>query len=114
MSKLSMADAIEILHPDTTAKKLIEIEYYHGFNGQKAKIEAVNEACLIACEAMQKQIPVEHHHTVVNTITPDDLDNGDNKIRVSICPCCLGAIMTVENEYPRYCTWCGQAIDWSR
>ena len=45
-------EAYEILHPDTTRQKLAEIEYYGGFAGQQKAIEAVNEACVVACEAI--------------------------------------------------------------
>ena len=45
-------EAYEILHPDTTIQKLAEIEYYGGFAGQQKAIEAVNEACVVACEAI--------------------------------------------------------------
>ena len=51
---------------------------------------------------------MEHHHTIVCECS------GGEKIRTSICPNCLGCIMTVEEEYPRFCAWCGQAIDWSK
>jgi hypothetical protein len=57
-------------------------------------------------DAIDKQIPMEHHHTKVGTTTGE-------KARLSICPSCLGCIITVEDEFPRFCTWCGQAIDWS-
>lgn len=53
-----------------------------------------------------REIPMEHHHTVVNKCS------GGEKVRTSICPNCLGCIMTVEEEFPRFCTWCGQAIKW--
>jgi hypothetical protein len=45
-----------ILHPDTTLVALADIEYYAGFNGEKAKLEAVNEACRVACEALDRCI----------------------------------------------------------
>ena len=53
-----------------------------------------------------REIPMEHHHTVVNKCS------GGEKVRTSICPNCLGCVMTVEAEFPRFCTWCGQAIKW--
>lgn len=56
--------------------------------------------------ALDKQIPMEHHHTVVGVCS------GGEKVRTSICPSCLGCIMTVEEEFPRFCAWCGQAIAW--
>jgi len=52
-SKEMVQDAIDILHPDTTAQKLTEIEYYGGFNGKSAAIEAVNSVCRVACSIMQ-------------------------------------------------------------
>lgn len=58
-----------------------------------------------AIEALEKQIAKEHHHTKVFSC--------NSKARESICPSCLGVIITAENEYPKYCTWCGQKIDWS-
>ena len=51
---MTVQEAIRILHPDTTAEALAEIEYYAGFSGQDAKMEAVNDACIIACEVMAK------------------------------------------------------------
>lgn len=67
-----------------------------------AKIKAIN----IAIEALEKQDPMEHHHTIVGECS------GGEKVRTSICPNCLGCIMTVEEEFPRFCAWCGQAIKW--
>lgn len=55
-----------------------------------------------------REIPMQHHHTIVGECS------GGEKIRTSICPNCLGCIMTVEEEFPRFCDWCGQAIDWSK
>lgn len=62
-------------------------------------------ACKTAKQAIEKQIPKEHHHTRVIAVNAD--------IRESICPSCLGVIATNKKEYPKYCTWCGQALDWS-
>lgn len=60
--------------------------------------------CQDALAALEKQTPKEHHHTrVVNIYC---------KMRQSICPECLSMINTAENEYPKFCTWCGQALDW--
>lgn len=59
----------------------------------------------VAIEALEKQIAKEHHHTRVVEVKC--------KTRESVCPACLGVIITTENEYPKHCDWCGQAIDWS-
>lgn len=53
-----------------------------------------------------REIPMEHHHTIVGECS------GGEKARTSICPNCLGCIITVAEEFPRFCNWCGQAIDW--
>ena len=53
---------------------------------------------------VSKQCPMEHHHTKVFEIS--------GKARESICPSCLGSIVTNENEYPKFCVWCGQKIKW--
>lgn len=62
-------------------------------------------ALLMAYKAVEKQIPMEHHHTRIVKLKID--------VRESVCPCCLGVIVTSEKEYPKHCTWCGQRIDWS-
>lgn len=56
---MTYQEAIRILHPDTTLEALAEIEYYGGFDGQTAKTKAVEEACKVACEAMQRLIDLE-------------------------------------------------------
>ncbi len=55
-------------------------------------------------KAREKQTPMKHHHT--------RLSYADDKIRESVCPNCLLVICTEEQSYPKFCTWCGQAIDW--
>lgn len=68
-TKMTYEEARKILHPDTTLQALAEIEYYAGFGGQEAKIKAVEEACSIACEALDviiknNQKPIEKMITV--------------------------------------------------
>lgn len=58
-NKMSVEQAIRILHPDTTVEALAEIGYYAGFRSQKAELEAVNEACSVACEVIEKYL-LEH------------------------------------------------------
>jgi hypothetical protein len=47
-------EAIRILDPATTREALVEIEYHAGFNGQRAVMEAVNEACVMGAEALKR------------------------------------------------------------
>ena len=95
---MTLEEAKRILDPKTSREALEEIEYYHGFDGERAKIEAVNDAIKIACEAIDKQI----------TKKPEIVIK-DNKYQYCCCPNC-------GNEYIvaglRYCVDCGQRLDW--
>lgn len=55
-AKMTCEEARNILHPNTTLQALSEIEYYAGFSGREAKIKAVEEACLIACDALDREL----------------------------------------------------------
>lgn len=55
-AKMTCGEARNILHPGTTLQALAEIEYYAGFSGKEAKIKAVDEACLIACESLDREL----------------------------------------------------------
>ena len=93
-------EAMKILHPNTTLTALAEVEYYGGFNGQEAKIKAVEEACLLACEALEKQIPKKptmgkYGHT-----------------ERACCGWIVESFCGDLEQYP-FCLNCGQAIDWS-
>ena len=85
-------EAMKILHPDTTLTALAEVEYYGGFNGQEAKIKAVEEACLLACEALEKQIPKKPYW----------------EYGVWHCKSCGLDVFRDD----AFCPICGQAIDW--
>ena len=87
-------EAIRILSPETTIQALAEIEYYAGFNGQKAKMKAVDEACVVAVKAMRKQ---EAQEAVCH-------DNCDNPCTSARCPRCFEII---SNDY---CGYCGQRV----
>lgn len=94
-------EAIKILHPDTTFMALAEVEYFGGFRGKEAKIKTVDEACVIACEALKKQIPKKliYEHEQSSPFGEDDY---------AYCPCC-------ENPLPNgvnYCEVCGQRLLW--
>ena len=98
---MTAEEATRILHPSTTSEALAEIECYGGFNGKQAKVEAVNTACLVACEALEKQIPKEliYEREQSSPFGEDDY---------AYCPCC-------ENPLPNgvnYCEVCGQRLLW--
>ena len=89
---MTKEEAMKILHPNATLTALAEVEYYGGFNGQEAKIKAVEEACLLACEALEKQIPKKPYW------------------EYGRCHCKSCGLDVLSDEY--FCPLCGQAIDW--
>ena len=99
---MTYKEAKRILHPDTTREALAEIK----FKGKKKSQEAVDEACLRACDALDKQIPE----------LPIVLNQKDSKHF-----CCVACGMRLVSEIngelcagrkTRFCPDCGQAIDW--
>ena len=61
---MTREEAIRILDPETTGEALAEIEYYNGFSGKTAAVQAVSDACILAVAALREQeerrwIPVE-------------------------------------------------------
>ena len=53
---MTIEQAIRILDPETTVEALAEIEYYNGFSGQTAKVQACSEACEVAVAALREQL----------------------------------------------------------
>lgn len=91
---MTAEEAKRIIHPTTTVEALAEIEYYGGFSGEKAEIAAVDEACLVACVALDKQIPKECVRAK------------SGPIDYNACPICR------KHVSDNYCPNCGQKIDW--
>lgn len=56
---MTIKEAIMLLNPKTTASALAEIEYYNGFSGKEACIEAIEDACRLAIEALEKQATIQ-------------------------------------------------------
>ena len=52
---MTREEAIRILDPETTAEALAEIEYYNGFTGKAAAVQAVSDACVLAVAALREQ-----------------------------------------------------------
>lgn len=99
---MTIEEAIKILHPNTTFEAITEIEYYGGFKGKEKAMEAVNEACVVACEALEKQRSkkVSNYNKGYDTY-------GD-------CPICGHSYsFGISNKF-NYCHNCGQKMDWSR
>lgn len=52
---MTREEAIRILDPETTVEAISEIEYYGGFNGETAAVQAVSDACVLAVGALREQ-----------------------------------------------------------
>ena len=52
---MTREEAIRILDPETTGEALEEIEYYGGFSGRTAAVQAVSDACVLAVAALREQ-----------------------------------------------------------
>lgn len=55
MISMTREEAIRILDPETTGEALAEIEYYGGFSGKTAAVQAVSDACILAVSALREQ-----------------------------------------------------------
>lgn len=53
---MTLKEAERLLNPKTTARAISEIEYYGGFNSKEKVIEAIEEACTIACTALREKM----------------------------------------------------------
>lgn len=91
--------AKRILYPDTTREALAEIWY----EGKEKVQDAVDDACLKACAALEKQIPQK----------PINLSNAtlDAYCAIFRCPRCKGRLKMKSKG--AYCDKCGGALDWS-
>lgn len=69
-------EAIRILDPETTGEAMSEIEYYGGFSGRAAVVQAVLDACVLAVAAIREQkerrwIPVAERLPEIYDKDPD-------------------------------------------
>lgn len=101
---MTYKEAKRILHPGTTREALAEI----GFKGKEKLQDAVDEACLKACAALDKQIPEP----------PVVLNQKDSK-HFYCAVCGMRLVSEINGELcagrkTRFCPDCGQAIDWSK
>lgn len=96
---MTYEEAKRILHPDTTREAIAEIEFKHG---KEKSREAVDEACLMACEALDKQIPMMPINPSWATY--------DSYCSIFRCPRCQKRLKVKSKG--AYCDKCGKAIDW--
>lgn len=86
---MTTEEAIKLLHPDTTKETLL------GY-GKEEAIKLIEEACIVACEYMEKQIPKK----------PLSYDDCEKFIIKCTCGKC-----TDTRFFHGYCTWCGQKLE---
>lgn len=103
---MTYEEAKRILHPDTTREALAEIEFLGGFKGKEKTRKAVDEACLMACEALDKQIP-----------EPPVVLNRKGSKHFFCVACDMRLVSEINGELcagrkTRFCPDCGQALDW--
>lgn len=96
---MTAKEAHAILHPDTSAASIWEIKMDVS---NEAAMKAVEDACVVACEALKKQIPKKPVHIGGDGIRYTDLYR---------CPNC-GQGFT-GTGIADYCYHCGQKLDWS-
>ena len=68
-------EAIRILDPETTEEALAEIEYYNGFSGKTAAVQAMSDACVLAVAALREQEERDHQ----KPLTLDELRQMDGE-----------------------------------
>lgn len=101
---MTAKEAHAILHPDTSAASIWEIKMDVS---NEAAMKAVEDACVVACEALEKQIPKKPD------LEGDGYADGQLVLDTWICPCCEKRYEVDYDDYD-YCPNCGQAIDWSK
>lgn len=95
---MTVQKAIEILNPDADV-------VWKAYDSKD--MERCNEACRVACVALEKQIPKKLDYE------GDGYDENGNLIYDTfICPNC-GKHYEVDYEEYDFCPECGQALDWS-
>lgn len=100
---MTAQEAIKLLHPDTTKEAIAEIKYYCGFHGKEATIKAIEEACLLACDALEKQVPKKPKSAY------------DFRAKDNVCENCeTEKACRILFPWEKHCPDCGQAIDWTK
>ena len=79
---MTIKEAIMLLNPKTTASALAEIEYYNGFSGKEACIEAIEDACRLAIEALEKQATIQATSKWI--LCSERLPEYDNEVLVTV------------------------------
>ena len=103
---LDYKEAKRLLHPYTTREAICEIE-----NKQEA-INKINEACFVACEAMDE---LQEYKQIGTLDEVRDAVEKQRKVKPEdgeYCPICHTFLKDEDDVPGFYCMNCGQAIDW--
>ena len=109
---MTIKEAIMLLNPKTTASALAEIEYYNGFSGKEACIEAIEDACRLAIEALEKQVPKRTTYIYLNTRYTHWGRVRHDQFRCCNCGLTKEFVDGHASQY-KFCPQCGLEIDWS-
>ena len=82
---VTLEEAERLLNPVTTADEIYKIKYYGGFKGEEKAITAIEEACIIACNALREKL---------------NLRNDNSKKRL-----CKDCDYADKNDDPIYCCY---------
>ena len=96
---MTAKEAHAILHPDTSAASIWEIKMDVS---NEAAMRAVEDACVVACEALEKQIPKKPLKAYDEQVEQHWLS----------CPMCYKGLCWEHGFKPKHCSECGQAILW--
>ena len=88
---MTREEAIRILDPETMGETLAEIEYYNGFAGKTAAVQAVSDACVLAVAALREQ--EDRRWIQVTERLPEKNDQW------VLCLCVSGAIEVLKFDY---------------
>ena len=88
---MTREEAIRILDPETMGETLAEIEYYNGFAGKTAAVQAVSDACVLAVAALR-----EHGERRWIPVTERLPEKNDQWV---LCLCVSGAIEVLKFDY---------------
>ena len=109
---MTREEAIRLLDPNTTIEALAEVEYYNGFSGKDACIEAIEDACRLAIEALEKQAPKRTTYIHLNTRYTHRGRVRHDQFRCCNCGLTKEFVDGHASQY-KFCPQCGLEIDWS-
>lgn len=103
--------AIKLLHPEKSDETIYILKEYDCLTDNIIE-DAIRKARLLACEALERQIPKEAE------IRPLYFENSkepvEHLVHCPVCdsPVCFTTEYDVRENY-KYCPRCGQKIEWS-